>query len=87
MNRREFFRRTLPAVAVTVAASQCGWSLESFKRLLARVLHRTTEATYSAKAVTIAMLSAQYKRTTVKLYKAYSFRVREYDWIGPEAFA
>jgi len=38
MNRREFFRRTVPAVAVTVAAVQSGWAMDFFKRILGRVL-------------------------------------------------
>ena len=48
MNRRDFFRRTLPAVTVTIAASQCGWSLGKFKALLSRILGQC-QSTWSAK--------------------------------------
>lgn len=43
MNRREFFRRTIPAVAVTVASVQSGWATDFFRRVLGRVLRKTQE--------------------------------------------
>jgi hypothetical protein len=86
VNRRDFLRRGVPAVAVTVASVQSGWGLDFFRRLLAKVLRRC-EATISHThiATTVAELSRMYKRSSSHLYKAFQYRVEEFAWLSGAA--
>jgi hypothetical protein len=77
MDRREFFKRTIPATAVTVAAFQGGWTMDFFTRLLGKVL-RAVEAKTLDVMDREAQIIRQLKYQSRKAMEAMANRISRY---------